>query len=84
MPAWITPLLCVLVSIPAWGCRSSRQTARSGHRSATALADASPVTPPPTTTTSTRSMVVSSQPSAVSCQLKVFTEDCYGRSAIAA
>src|SRR5438094_6519871 len=50
MPAWMTPLLCVLVSRPARGCRSTAQTDRP--RSATASAEARPVTPAPITATS--------------------------------
>src|SRR5207244_3113715 len=50
MPAWMTPLLCVLVSRPARGCRSTTQTDRP--RSATASAEARPVTPAPITATS--------------------------------
>src|SRR5205807_9911700 len=53
-PAWITPLLCVLVSRPARGCRSSTHTDRPVR--AIASADAAPVTPAPTTATSIRSM----------------------------
>src|SRR5258706_1676738 len=51
MPAWITPELCVLVSMPGRGCRSSRQIVRSG--AAIARAAASPTTPPPMMATST-------------------------------
>src|SRR5215469_4282647 len=51
MPAWITPLLCVLVSIPARGWRSSRQT--ECPRAPSSAAVASPVTPAPITATST-------------------------------
>src|SRR5438105_538526 len=51
MPAWITPELCVLESIPNRGWRSSRQTVSAG--AAMALAAASPTTPPPITATST-------------------------------
>src|SRR5262249_37743711 len=50
----MTPLLCVLVSRPARGCRSIRQTERP--RSAIASADARPVTPAPITATSIRSI----------------------------
>src|SRR5689334_16338438 len=54
MPAWMTPLLWVLVSSPARACRSSTQTERP--RRAIATADARPTTPAPTTATSMRSM----------------------------
>src|SRR4051812_7948229 len=51
MPAWMTPLLCVLVSMPARGWRSSTQTGRP--REARSAAIASPGAPAPTTATST-------------------------------
>src|SRR5438874_3717016 len=51
MPAWITPLLCVLVSIPGRGWRSSTHT--DAPVAAIARAAARPVTPPPTIATST-------------------------------
>src|SRR5256885_2340610 len=47
MPAWITPLLCVLVSIPGRGWRSSTPT--DAPPAALAPAPTRPVTPPPTT-----------------------------------
>src|SRR6185436_11929617 len=53
MPAWITPLLCVLVSSPGRGWRSSTHT--ESPRSAMARAEESPVTPAPITATSIRS-----------------------------
>src|SRR2546426_2777857 len=52
MPAWMTPLLCVLVSRPGRGWRSSTHTDRP--RAAIARADARPVTPAPMTATSIR------------------------------
>src|SRR5438876_4910268 len=55
MPAWMTPLLWVLVSSPGRGCRSSTQTDSS--RPAMARAEASPDTPAPITATSTLSML---------------------------
>src|SRR5258705_2990436 len=51
MPAWMTPLLCVLVSIPARGWRSRRQT--DWHDEESSAAIARPTTPAPTTATST-------------------------------
>src|SRR5215213_594705 len=50
MPAWITPLLCVLASRPGRGCRSSTHV--DSPRAATARAAARPVTPAPITATS--------------------------------
>ena len=50
MPAWITPLLCVLVSMPGRGCRSRTQT--EAPVAAIARAEARPVTPAPMTATS--------------------------------
>src|SRR5436190_2818928 len=55
MPAWMTPLLWVLVSSPGRGWRSRTQTDSS--RPATARAEASPVTPAPITATSTFSIL---------------------------
>ena len=49
MPAWITPLLWVLDSIPGRGRRSSTQVERP--RPVTAQAAARPTTPPPTIAT---------------------------------
>src|SRR5438045_4911861 len=46
----MTPLLCVLVSRPGRGCRSSTHVVKP--RAAMARAPASPVTPPPITATS--------------------------------
>ena len=46
MPAWTTPLLCVLASSPGRGRRSITHAVRP--RAATAHAAASPTTPPPT------------------------------------
>src|SRR3954462_4915006 len=54
MPAWITPLLCVLVSMPARRWRSSTQT--EYPRAASAQALARPLTPAPITATSTCSI----------------------------
>src|SRR5689334_24563147 len=50
MPAWITPLLCVVWWRPSSPSRSSSTTRRP--RSASSRAAASPTMPPPTTTTS--------------------------------
>src|SRR5687767_3313493 len=50
MPAWITPLLWVLVSIPGRRWRSAIQTVTPLVASAAVVA--SPITPPPTTRTS--------------------------------
>src|SRR5262247_108827 len=52
MPAWMTPLLWVLVSCPGRGWRSRTQTDRP--RAAIARAEARPVTPAPMTATSMR------------------------------
>ena len=53
MPAWITPLLRVLVSSPGRGWRSSTHV--ENPRAAMARAEARPVTPAPITATSIRS-----------------------------
>src|SRR5215510_7560421 len=53
MPAWITPLLCVLVSMPGRGCRSATHTVWPS--AAMAAPAARPTTPPPITRTSMRS-----------------------------
>src|ERR687898_341987 len=53
MPAWMTPLLRVLVSRPGRGCRSRMQVVMP--RPASACAAARPVTPAPITATSMRS-----------------------------
>src|SRR5262249_22638677 len=52
MPAWMTPLLWVLVSCPRRGWRSRTQT--ETPRAAIARAEARPVTPAPMTATSMR------------------------------
>src|SRR5690242_20711459 len=52
MPAWMTPLLCVVWWRPSSPSRSSSTTRRP--RSASSRAAASPTMPPPTTTTSTK------------------------------
>src|SRR5688500_6806637 len=54
MPAWMTPLLRVLVSCPTRPCRSSTHT--DAPRPASSAADGRPTTPAPTTTTSAVSM----------------------------
>ena len=53
MPAWITPLLCVLVSMPR--ARMALDQRTPSARAPSSAAVASPETPAPTTTTSTRS-----------------------------
>src|SRR5258705_3088726 len=55
MPAWITPLLCVLVSRPGRGCRSITHV--EYPRREIASAEARPVTPAPMIATSIRSIV---------------------------
>src|SRR5688500_5185082 len=54
MPAWMTPLLWVLVSIPGRGWRSSTHTDLPAAPSSDAIAR--PTTPAPTTATSTSAM----------------------------
>src|SRR5437868_15388599 len=54
MPAWMTPLLWVLVSIPGRGWRSRMQTRRPRAPSSAAMAR--PTTPAPITATSTSTL----------------------------